>query len=174
MHGNFEKCLAMLLEHEGGFVNHPEDPGGMTNLGITKRTMEKYLAEQGDPMELDENYMQLLTPEMVAPIYREKYWDKVMGDRLPAGVDWAVFDWAVNSGPARAAKALQKAIGATADGIIGARTLAQLGKFDPIDVIKDIAVDRQKFYENLSTFQTFGKGWTSRNNKTLAQALEMA
>jgi len=172
---NFDECLKMLLKHEGGFVNHPKDPGGMTNLGVTKRALEEYLAEQeGRDMEVSEAIMRMLTPTMVAPIYRTKYWNRVRGDDLPTGVDWAVFDWAVNSGVSRSAKALQHIIGATEDGIIGLRTLRQLGKFPEKDVIQRMHDVRQRFYESLGTFDTFGKGWTKRNQETLEQALEMA
>ena len=89
---NFEKCLEMLLVHEGGFVNHPEDPGGMTNLGVTKQVYEDYVDRQ-----VDEEEMRALTKKDVAPIYKKKYWDRCKCDHLKSGIDWAVFDWAVNS-----------------------------------------------------------------------------
>ena len=120
---NFGRCLDMLLKHEGGFVNHPKDPGGMTNLGVTRATYEQFLGRA-----VTEDEMRALTPEDVAPVYKKDYWDKVKGDDLPSGVDWCVFDWAVNSGPARAAKALQLVVGATVDGAIGPKTLAQVEK----------------------------------------------
>ena len=101
MKKNFDKCFEMLLAHEGGFVNHPEDPGGATNLGVTKRTLQNYL---GRHVSMDE--MRNLTPEDVKPIYRKNYADAVCFDDLPAGLDWAMLDWAVNSGSGRAAKAL--------------------------------------------------------------------
>ena len=110
MRKNFDKCFEMLLAHEGGFVNHPEDPGGATNLGVTKRTLQNYL---GRHVSMDE--MRNLTPEDVKPIYRENYADAVCFDDLPGGLDWAMLDWAVNSGAGRAAKALQKIVGAKQD-----------------------------------------------------------
>lgn len=166
---NFEHCLKMLLKHEGGFVNHPKDPGGMTNLGVTKAVYDTYIGRESTEQEMRD-----LTPEDVAPIYKEKYWDKVRGDDLPSGVDWAVFDWAVNSGPSRAAKALQKAVGATQDGAIGPMTLRAVANHDPADLIDAIYHIRQSFYEGLSTFDTFGKGWTRRNKETLEAALDLA
>ena len=92
MHKNFDKCLSMLLHHEGGFVNHPKDPGGMTNLGVTKKVYEAWVGK-----EVNEETMRGLTFVDVAPLYKKKYWDRVRGDDLPSGVDWCAFDWAVNS-----------------------------------------------------------------------------
>ena len=94
MKSNFEKALAHILESEGGFVNHPKDPGGMTNLGCTKAVWEEFV---GHPVS--EADMRALTPASVAPLYKRKYWDKVAGDDLPAGLDYAVFDAAIISGP---------------------------------------------------------------------------
>lgn len=94
MKNNFEQCLALVLRSEGGFVNNPKDPGGMTNLGVTKATYESYV---GRSVDADE--MKGLTPDTVAPLYKKMYWDKVRGDDMPAGVDYALFDLAVNSGP---------------------------------------------------------------------------
>lgn len=168
MRENFDHCLEMLLEHEGGFVNHPKDPGGMTNLGVTKKVYEEFVGR-----DVDEAEMRSLTPEDVAPLYREKYWDKVKGDDLPSGIDWCVFDWAVNSGAGRAAKALQRTVGATADGAIGTQTLRHVAAHNAEEIIRKMHAARQEFYESLSTFDTFGKGWTRRNNETLEQALEM-
>lgn len=168
MEKNFDKCLEMLLKHEGGFVNHPKDPGGMTNLGVTKRVYERWLGRQ-----VTEAEMRALTPEDVAPIYKKNYWDKVKADDLPSGVDWAAFDWAVNSGAARPAKAIQKAVGAAVDGAIGPNTLAAIKEADPKKIIEAVYGTRQAFYERLKTFETFGKGWTRRNKETLETALEM-
>lgn len=159
----------MLLAHEGGFVNHPKDPGGMTNLGVTKKVYENWLGR-----EVSEQEMRNLTITDVAPIYKTKYWDKVKGDSLPSGVDWAVFDWAVNSGTGRAARMLQKVVGVTADGAIGPMTLAAVNKMDPAELIEKYCARRQAFYERLSTFSTFGKGWTRRVNETRETALNMA
>lgn len=168
MKDNFEKCLDMLLVHEGGFVNHPRDPGGMTNLGVTKKVFEKWVGR-----EVSEQEMRDLTPADVAPIYKKNYWDKVKGDQLPSGVDWAAFDWAVNSGSGRPAKAIQRCVGATADGAIGPKTLASVAEHDPEKIIHYVHDIRQKFYQGLKTFDTFGKGWTRRNKETLETALEM-
>ena len=169
MKNNFDKCLAMLLAHEGGFVNHPKDPGGMTNLGVTRAVYEDWV--DGPVSEQD---MRDLKPEDVGPIYKKKYWDRVKADNLPEGLDWSCFDWCVNSGSKRPAKALQRIIGATADGSIGPATLTLVADHDPVELIEKMFDSRQSFYEGLTTFDTFGRGWTRRNKETLEQSLTMA
>ena len=166
---NFSKCLDMLLHHEGGFVNHPDDPGGMTNLGVTKAVYEKYIKRNATEAE-----MRALTKIDVSPIYRSNYWDRGHCDDLPSGVDWSVFDWGVNSGMGRAAKALQRVVGVTADGAIGPMTIKATHDMKPQDVIVKMHSSRQAFYESLTTFKTFGRGWSRRNDETLEAALEMA
>ena len=158
----------MLLHHEGGFVNHPKDPGGMTNLGVTKAVYDKWIGREATEQEMRD-----LTPEDVAPIYKKNYWDRVKGDDLPSGVDWACFDWAVNSGSGRPAKALQRCVGATPDGAIGPMTLRAVADNEPKKLVEGVYTQRQKFYEDLKTFETFGRGWTRRNKETLDSALEM-
>jgi len=165
---NFKLCLNMLLKHEGGFVNHPSDPGGMTNLGVTKAVYDAYT--NGNATEKE---MRALTPIDISPIYKKNYWDRGRCDDLPSGVDWSVFDWGVNSGVGRSAKALQRIVGVTADGGIGPMTLKAVANFTHKDIVVKMHSTRQQFYESLSTFKTFGKGWTRRNNETLETALEM-
>lgn len=169
MNDKFNKCLDMLLAHEGGFVDHPKDPGGMTNLGVTRATLEQYRGGH-----VTEKEMRSLTPEDVAPLYYTEYAKKVRFDDLPDGLNWAVFDWAVNSGSGRPAKALQRILGCKADGAIGPKTLQAVANHDAAELIEKLHDSRQKFYESLRTFETFGKGWTRRNNETLEQALHMA
>ena len=159
----------MLLKHEGGYVNHPRDPGGMTNLGVTKRVYEAWVGRK-----VDEAAMRALTPDDVAPIYRANYWDAVWGDHLPSGVDFSVFDWAVNSGPPRAIKALQRIVGSVSDGIMGPKTMQAVMDMDAEKIIDLMHGERQRFYERLDTFDTFGRGWTRRNNETRQAALLMA
>jgi lysozyme family protein len=171
MQSNFELCLAKMLAHEGGFVNHPQDPGGMTNLGVTKRVWEEWVGH-----DVDEKQMRALTPETVAPLYKRKYWDAVRADDLVAGVDYCVFDVAVNSGPGRAVKFLQSAVGVTADGGFGPATLAAVEKAeaDPKRLIELYSAKRLEFLQSLKTFETFGKGWSRRVAEVKQAALEMA
>jgi lysozyme family protein len=169
MKQNFDQCFQMMLKHEGGFSDHPEDPGGITNLGVTLATYEQWV---GRAVTVDE--MKALTPKDVAPIYKDRYWDAVRGDDLPSGVDWSVFDWAVNSGPGRASRALQRIVGVTADGKIGPVTLKAVHDMKADKIIDKMYDARQHFYEQLSTFDTFGRGWTRRNKETRQAALLLA
>ena len=157
MKENFDAALKAVLHHEGGFVNHPADPGGMTNLGCTKRVWEEWV---GHPV--DEKAMRALTPEDVAPLYKKKYWDAVRGDDLPDGVDYIVFDTAINSGPGRAIKFLQGCVGVDTDGALGPKTLAAVKAADPKKLVDDYAKRRLSFLQDLPTWGTFGKGWSRR------------
>ena len=168
MKDNFEQCLALVLKHEGNFVDHPKDPGGMTNLGVTKKVWEDWV---GHPVT--EADMRALGPSDVAPLYKDRYWNNIRGDSLPSGVDYACFDVAVNSGVGRAAKLLQKAAGVTPDGAVGPATLGAVSECDPAELIINICRARQAFLEGLATFSTFGKGWTRRVNEVQATALKM-
>jgi len=169
MKDNFQSSLAHVLKSEGGFVNHPKDPGGMTNLGCTKNTWEDYVGHS-----VSESDMKDLTPELVAPLYKRKYWDKVAGDDLPSGLDYAVFDAAINSGPGKAAKWLQEVLGVTADGSIGKGTLAAVHTMDVQDLIAKYNDKRLQFLESLPTFSTFGKGWSRRVSEVQSAAAALA
>jgi len=168
MKSNYDKCLETILHHEGGYVNHPKDPGGETNLGVTKRVYE----EHGGTKDMKD-----LLVEDVAPIYKKGYWDKMKGDDLPGGLDLCVFDFGVNAGPGRAAKFLQQMIGTTVDGGIGPNTLAKVEEYvrenGEHETVKKYQEMRQKYYEQLSTFATFGKGWTRRVEETTKLALDI-
>ena len=165
---NWHKCLELILHHEGGYVNHPKDPGGETNLGVTKRVYEEWGGDKD---------MQDLLVEDVAPIYKKNYWDKVKGDDLPGGLDLCVFDFGVNAGPGRAAKYLQTMIGTVADGGIGPNTLKKVDEYVAENgreaSVKEYQKRRQEYYESLSTFATFGKGWTRRVVETTELALTL-
>tara|TARA_R100000329_G_scaffold147051_1_gene134234 strand:+ start:7903 stop:8427 length:525 start_codon:yes stop_codon:yes gene_type:complete len=165
---NFVTSLETVLKHEGGYVDHPKDPGGRTNMGITQAVYEKYLNRT-----VTEEEMKNIKIGDVRIIYKENYWDKIKGDDLPSGVDFCVFDWAVNSGVSRASKALQKIIGAKADGVIGPNTLKAVESADSEVIIQQLTEAREDFYKRLSTFDTFGKGWLSRNEKTAMLSLEL-
>ena len=168
MKENFDEALKAILHHEGGFVNHPKDPGGMTNLGVTKRVWEEWVGH-----EVDEKAMRALTPETVGPMYKAKYWDKIKGDDLPTGVDYAVFDAAINSGPGRAAKWLQSVVGAVPDGAIGAGTLGKVAAMDAEDIVEKYQETRLAFMQSLPTWDTFGKGWGRRVTEVKDAALKM-
>lgn len=168
MKENFDKSFSKLIRHEGGYVSHPADPGGRTNLGVTQRVWEEWA---GHPV--DEKAMRGLTPEMVKPLYKRKYWDAVRGDDLPAGVDYCVFDAAVNSGPGRAIKWLQQSIGVTQDGAIGPKTLAAVNSSDPKLLVVRYNAVRLAFLQELPTWDTFGKGWNRRVAEVKQDASQM-
>jgi lysozyme family protein len=162
----FDRALALVLELEGGFVNHPRDPGGATNLGITRATLAK---ARGRPVTVAD--LKALTRAEAATIYRRLCWNAVRGDELPSGLDIAVFDYAVNSGPTRAARSLQAAVGAAEDGRVGAHTIAAALASDGSTAVKALTRERLRFLRSLSTWPVFGRGWTSRITRVEAAAL---
>jgi lysozyme family protein len=157
MLSNWPASLALVLQSEGNFVNHKNDPGGMTNLGVTRNVWRDWVNR-----DVDEAEMRSLTPELVTPLYKARYWDACKCDDLPRGVDYAVFDSAVNMGPSRAAKLLQTALGVTADGSIGRATIAAAVAADPVELFEAFSLGKEVFYQSLPTFATFGKGWINR------------
>lgn len=157
-----------MLASEGGYVNHPSDPGGRTNLGVTQKVWEEWVGRESNEKE-----MRSLTPEMVAPLYKRKFWDACKCDDLPTGVDYLVFDFAVNAGPGRSAKILQTAVGVPADGAIGPITLAAVKAQDPVELIENFSQAKEDFYRSLSTFETFGKGWLNRVSAVKIKASSM-
>ena len=168
MQSNFNRSLLLLLQHEGGYVNHPSDPGGMTNLGVTAKVWESWV---GHPV--DEKQMRALTSDDVAPLYKRKYWDACRADELVSGLDYAVFDCAVNSGVGRAVKLLQGCVGVTVDGGIGPATMAAVNQAVPTSLIEDFSNARLNFLRALNTWPTFGKGWERRVNEVEAESLRM-
>lgn len=157
-----------MLASEGGYVNHPSDPGGRTNLGVTQATWENWIGRQSDESE-----MRSLTADKVEPMYRKKYWDAVRGDELPAGISYLLFDFAVNAGVGRAIKTLQTSIGVEADGAFGPITMAAMKSYEPVKLIERFSQAKEDFYRSLNTFDVFGKGWLNRVAKVKAEALKM-
>jgi lysozyme family protein len=129
----------------------------MTNLGVTKATWENWVGRESDEAE-----MRGLTPEKVEPLYKKKYFDAVRGDELPVGLDYLMFDFAVNAGAGRAIKTLQTAVGVTPDGGFGPMTMAAVQAVDPVELIERFSQAKEDFYRSLNTFATFGKGWLNR------------
>ncbi len=167
MRNKFSEALEVILHHEGGYVNHPKDPGGETNLGVTKRVYEDF----GGEKEMKE-----LVKEDVEPIYKKNYWDRVKGDDLPEGLDLCIFDFAVNAGPGRAAKFIQRLVNTTVDGGIGPNTLKCINdhveKYGVSTTIDQYQSARHNYYQGLSTFETFGRGWTRRVDEVTEKAKE--
>jgi hypothetical protein len=166
---NWEKSFQLVLKHEGGFVNHPKDPGGMTNLGVTKKVWEEFVGR-----EVDEAEMRALTPDVVKPLYKKNYWDKIKGDELPSGVDYAAYDLAVNSGTGRAAKYLQQIAGVPADGVIGPKSLEAIKSCPASQMVDALCDTRLDFLQRLPTWGTFGKGWGRRVEEVKSIGLKLA
>jgi len=178
MKENWEMFFEMLIKHEGGFTDDQRDNGnakgdgygneGSTMLGVTAWNWAKYT---GKPAPKD--VMKALTKDDVKPLYKKNYWDIIYCDKLPSGIDISVADLCVNAGPSRAAKILQKVVGATQDGKIGKKTIAAVYDREPKEVLDNYYYGRQKFYESLDDFKHYGKGWTRRNKETLELALSI-
>lgn len=169
---NFAQALGLTLRHEGGFVSHPKDPGGSTNKGVTLATFSLYLGRKASVDEL-----KMISDTQLCEIYRKQYWDKVRGDDLPGGLDFCVFDFAVNSGPGRAAKMLQDLVGAEADGSIGHKTVAavleHVSRETLPKTIDQYQAKRLHYLQALPHWDTFGKGWGRRVNEVLEEAMLM-
>jgi lysozyme family protein len=168
----FDHALSVILHHEGGYVNNPKDPGGMTNLGVTKSVWESYIGRT-----VTEAEMRALTPATVAPLYRRNYWNAVSGDDLPAALALCVFDFAVNAGPARANRYLQSLLRVAQDGKTGPMTVSAAKAFVAAHGERQAVIAYQEarrgYYRSLSTFATFGRGWLRRVDETESEALEM-
>lgn len=168
MKQNYKACLSHVLKWEGGWSDHPKDPGGATMKGITLHTYSSFLSRPATKQELRN------IPEAhVQAIYRKNYWDAIRGDDLPSGLDLVTFDAAVNSGPGRGARWTQEAVGTVADGKVGPNTLMAIRRTNVERAINDACDERMGFLKRLSTWATFGNGWTRRVDDTRAAALEM-
>jgi len=167
----FEECLARVLKHEGGVSNDPLDRGGFTNLGVTQRVWEEFV---GHPVS--EADMKSLTPEKVGKLYKQKYWNAAYCEVLPKGLDYVVFDFAVNAGTGRAVKTLQQAIGLVADGIIGPRTRAAINDANTKDLVAKFSDARTDFYQGIVARKPdqarFIKGWLNRVEEARQLALQ--
>ena len=165
---NFETSLALTLQFEGGYVDNPHDPGGATNLGITRAVLAQV---RGRPVSRSE--VMALSRDEARGIYRRLYWNSVAGDALPKGIDAVVFDLSVNSGPQHAIHALQTALGQPRSGRIDNAVLSALASMHLADVIIAICRQRLSFLARLKTFSFFGRGWTRRVQCVQRAALAM-
>lgn len=168
MDRNFARALSLVLKSEGGWADNPADPGGATMKGVTIANFRRYVKADATKDDLRH-----ITDAQVATVYRRFYWDAVLGAELPDGVDYAVFDFAVNSGPGRAAKYLQGVAGVAQDGRIGPATIAAVKAKPAGLVIDDLCDARLAFLKRLPTWGTFGLGWASRVKSVRSQALLM-
>lgn len=166
---SYGAALACVLAHEGGYTNHPDDPGGPTNFGITISDYRKYVKPDASAADV-----RAMTLDQAKAIYRAKYWDALSCDALPAGLDYAVFDYGVNSGISRSAKVLQRMLDIADDGVIGPATLAAVKNRGAPALIEAICDERLRFLRSLRTWPVFGKGWGRRVADVKETALAMA
>ena len=166
---SYDASLRRLLLHEGGYTNHPADPGGPTNFGITIFDYRKYV--KPGATAADVRAMKL---EEAKAIYRAKYWDAMRCDELPAGVDDSVFDYGVNSGIGRSKKVLQRVVGVEDDGVLGPKTMAAIAARDPKAIIVALNDERLRFLRSLRTWPVFGRGWGRRVAEVRAYSLQLA
>ena len=161
MKANFDACMAEVFKYEGGYVNDQHDPGGETNLGISKRSYPK-------------EDIRNMTRARAAQIYRRDFWDKLRCAELPDGLDLVAFDAAVNSGPSRGAKWLQQALGVAVDGKVGLATIgAAKNTYTPAAVLRAVGF-RRAFLKTLPTWERYKNGWTKRLDSVEAVASAMA
>jgi len=175
MQTNFQDALTLVLKSEGGFQSDPHDNGnklpdgraGCTNLGVTQAAWEAFV---GHPVTW--NDMKALTPETIASFYKRKYWDAVRGDDLPSGLDYMMFDFAINAGPGRAVKLLQESVGEKADGVLGPISMSTI-KVMPINqLVERFSDTKRKFYQGLNN-PTYEHGWLARVDAVENSALKM-
>lgn len=169
MKATFDHALAVVLGHEGGYVDHPADPGGATKFGITLPTLSLWRGKTVTKAEV-----RALGRDEASAIYRARYWDTVRGDDLPAGLDLALFDFAVNSGPSRAISTLQEILDVPADGRMGPVTIAALGTRGAEALVAELCARRLAFLRRLTTFPVFGKGWIRRVENIAREAGDSA
>jgi lysozyme family protein len=166
----YEFALARLLAHEGGYTDHPDDPGGATNFGITIADYRRYA--KADATAAD---VRAMSVDEAKAIYRKRYWDAQRCDDLPAGVDYAVFDYGVNSGIGRSGKVLRRVLGLSdASGKVNDQVIAAARAADASHVIVAVCDERLRFLKSLKTWEVFGKGWGRRVGDVRATALAMA
>ena len=150
---NFTTAFEKLLKHEGGYVNHKDDKGGATRYGVTE-AVAREVGYRGNMRELP--------LDLAQRIYKDRYWDAVQAEHLPADVRYAVFDAAVNSGVAQAAKWLQRACGVKDDGVIGPQTIRAANALHPEGLKRKMLAQRLRFMATLANWPRFGRGWANR------------
>ncbi len=174
---NFNFAVSEIFKHEGGYVDNKYDPGGATNMGITRKTLANWRAVK-PYWKLAKSEVKALKKSEARAIYKALYWDRIAANKLPFGVDLSLFDFAVNSGVKRAAKTLQKLVKAKQDGIIGPLTLRALEekvrKVGLLKIIKKISQMRLSFLRRLKHFKIFAKGWKRRIYLIEKAALKLA
>lgn len=165
----YDEALRRLLVHEGGYTNHPSDPGGPTNFGITIHDYRKYINVAGTATDVRN-----MSVQQAKAIYKSKYWNAMRCDDLPSGVDYAIFDYGVNSGTGRAPKVLKRVLGLDAsNSAVTAEVIISAKKRDAKALVEAICGERLRFLQALSTWPTFGAGWGRRVKEVRQAGLAM-
>lgn len=166
----YDEALRRLLAHEGGYVNHPSDPGGPTNFGITLADYRRYRKPNATAADV-----RSMKVDDAKAIYRAKYWNAQRCDKLPAGIDYTIFDYGVNSGIGRSGKVLRRVVGLSdKTSVVTDEVLRAVGKRDPKAVVAAINDERLAFLKRLRTWPVFGKGWSRRVAEVRSASLRMA
>lgn len=174
MQANADWAVTKILISEGGYVNHPEDDGGPTNKGITLATFRRYIKPKATISDL-----KALTTAQAKDVYRQRFWNSIRADELPSGIDYAVFDFGVNSGPVRAIRYMQASLqhfglyNGGIDGKIGPKTLNGIRSVDPSAFITFYCSARLEYLKGLSDWKAFGNGWENRITRVKADALSL-
>ncbi|THF64307.1 glycoside hydrolase family 108 protein [Pseudothauera rhizosphaerae] len=150
---DFDEAFERLIGHEGGFVDHPDDPGDATNWGITERVAR----EQGYTGQMRD-----MPRSTAREIYRRAYWQRARADQYDPAIGFQLFDAAVNHSIGTAIRFLQRAVGVADDGAVGPVTLQAIAAMPVPDVLARFNAERLEFYTELSTWPSFGKGWVRR------------
>lgn len=165
----FHRCMDIIFAHEGGYVDHPDDPGGATNLGITHKTLAAW--RKVDKCSREE--VQTLQRDEAREIYRAHYWNALNCDNLPAGVDLVTFDMGVNAGVGRSSRMLQEVVSVEKDGQVGPITVGAVNRIDAEFVVSRFSDRRLEYYQSLKHWPTFGRGWSRRTAETREAAMAM-
>ncbi|WP_166168462.1 glycoside hydrolase family 108 protein [Acinetobacter sp. SA01] len=167
----FDEAFRRLIGHEGGYSKDSRDPGNWTlgKVGVGTLKGTKYGLAANTYPNLD---IKNLTLEQAKEIYKKDWWDKLGGHGLHSAITFQLWDFAINAGRSRAIKELQQAVGVTADGVIGPKTIEAVNAQDLNDVLLSLTAERLKFYTSLDSFKTYGKGWTNRVAENLKFAAQ--
>ena len=172
---NFDTIMDHVFESEGGYVDHPSDPGGPTNMGITIHTMKALQMDLDMDGDIDRDDVRLVTRPIAESIYKSMYWKPVKADLLPSGLDLVLVDAAINSGPRASVRWLQRALGVKADGALGPVTLGAVRASQSLsELIKDTIQERLNSVRSFRNYDVFGRGWENRIASTLHRAQELA
>ena len=159
MNDNTKQVLKWLGASEGGYVNHPDDPGGPTNMGVTQRTYNAWRRSTGHSGHKSVKH---ITRDEADNIFVYQYFRPIWFDKLPSGLDYAMADFSVNSGPKRAVKFLQRILKVKVDGIMGLHTLAAINDHKVDELIVTLCDNRLRWMKTLSTWRIFKGGWEPR------------